>query len=213
MGPIYRFQLPGSRQRGVTTVFRHYNECIRAWLLQTQKEGYGGGKSKDTGSYRMYFDGATLYSYGVHYPLARIFHVNEVLYILVNTTKSTPTTEGQKRDVRGMIHQMHGDHAVFEVPGKIIKSLGGLTLDNMLGVRQEIYAEYETVVKIALDDASRCRAEHTKRAHLHLASQYVLMGNRLAALFGDLVLFPTNAEEAEAVRLATLDRGLMQMAA
>lgn len=45
----------------------------------------------------MYFEGSTIYSYGSHYPMAKILPNNVVL---LNKTKSTNATEGQKWAVR-----------------------------------------------------------------------------------------------------------------
>jgi len=62
-----------------------YQEITNAWINQSTK------KPKSS---RMFFENDKLYSYGYHYVIARIDRERNI--VLINSTKSTPTTNRHK---------------------------------------------------------------------------------------------------------------------
>lgn len=84
------------RQR---TIFQ--NEEIIAKFLRKEK-GYYRNKQDN-----LYHSDDVLYSYGTHYPIAKwVVNRKGQNVLLVNTTKSTRTTERQKRLLLSYIHSM-----------------------------------------------------------------------------------------------------------
>ena len=73
----------------IKTVFTN-RELARIWMSQTQEHGKNSSSS-------MYFRGSTIYSYGAHYPIAKIYEDQKV--VLVNNHNYSPTTCGHRSDV------------------------------------------------------------------------------------------------------------------
>lgn len=62
------------------TVFSNHDEVAHIWAQQSQKEGRAA---------RIFFDGATIYSYGRHFPVARFVDKNTVLFTTQGYSVST----------------------------------------------------------------------------------------------------------------------------
>jgi len=69
-----------------------FNNSMTAHVWFSQSQDYGNNSSSS-----LYFSGATIYSYGNHYPLATIYKDQEV--VLVNSTPSSVTTGQHRSDV------------------------------------------------------------------------------------------------------------------
>ena len=86
----------------------NYDVCT-AWAEARSEEQHGlsaiGGMQNSSGS--LYFIGPTIYSYGRHYPIAHWVDTSrENPIVFVNTTDSTPTTNGHKGDVTRALSNM-----------------------------------------------------------------------------------------------------------
>jgi hypothetical protein len=69
-----------------------FNNSMTAHVWFSQSQDYGNNSNSS-----LYFSGATIYSYGSHYPLATIYRDQEV--VLVNSTPSSVTTGKHRSDV------------------------------------------------------------------------------------------------------------------
>ena len=69
-----------------------FNNSMTAHVWFSQSQDYGNNSSSS-----LYFSGATIFSYGNHYPLATIYKDQEV--VLVNSTPSSVTTGQHRSDV------------------------------------------------------------------------------------------------------------------
>lgn len=82
------------------TVFDR-DELVRVWLRQSQDSG------KDRG-YRMYFSGDTIYSYGSHFPIAKLAEApNGEQVIFVTSRGYSNTTAKHIRHVQQGIRNTH----------------------------------------------------------------------------------------------------------
>jgi hypothetical protein len=191
--PIY---LHGPRQKGVTRLFTSYAECARVWVRQTQDEGAAG--RMPGGSMRMKFDGPVIYSYGRHFPLARIIY-NEanVAYVLVNGDSYSVTTSRHQAEVRSAINSYMGErHSVFYVNTRAVQNCTGKQ------GRDAVYAYYEGEFAAAMRRAETPRLRHATREALRSECVYVAeAANRFARVFGDPVPFPTCEAECFAQAL------------
>ena len=82
-----------------------YQEITNAWINQSAK------KPKSS---RMFFENDKLYSYGYHYVIARIDRERNIA--LINSTKSTPTTNRHKSIVENVIEHSASCIKLFNVP-------------------------------------------------------------------------------------------------
>jgi len=96
-----------------------YVNIINAWINNT----------KAPKNSRMFYEGDTLYSYGKHYPMARIDREKNL--VLINSTKSSVTTERHKGLVRYAVRQV--GYAILYVPNPYC----GLTA-NLAWLRDEL---------------------------------------------------------------------------
>ena len=69
-----------------------FNNSMTAHVWFSQSQDYGNNSNNS-----LYFGGATIYSYGSHYPLATIYKDQKV--VLVNSTPSSVTTGQHRSDV------------------------------------------------------------------------------------------------------------------
>ena len=69
-----------------------FNNSMTAHVWFSQSQDYGNNSNSS-----LYFSGATIFSYGSHYPLATIYKDQEV--VLVNSTPSSVTTGQHRSDV------------------------------------------------------------------------------------------------------------------
>jgi len=75
-----------------------YDELARVWLKQSQDTGRSPGE-------RMYFSGDTIYSYGSHFPIARLFDSPNGEPVILFTTRSySNTTSKHVRVVQRAVH-------------------------------------------------------------------------------------------------------------
>jgi hypothetical protein len=74
--------------------FSKTSQLARAILKDKLKEGHTTGN-------RVFVEGNTVYSYGKHYPLAEVKDNT----VEINSEKSTPTTEKQKRDFESVAEE------------------------------------------------------------------------------------------------------------
>ena len=73
------------------TVFNN-QQLAHVWASQSQSSGRNASKT-------MFFQGNTIYSYGYHYAMAKIYQTNKGKIILVNEHQYSNTTGKQRRDV------------------------------------------------------------------------------------------------------------------
>jgi hypothetical protein len=85
-----------------------YDEVARMWVRRSQDHGYSKGK-------RMYFNGATIFSYGAHFPAAQ-FRDNDKgeTCIIVTTRTYSSTTSGHMSIIRGAAER--SSYPVLYVP-------------------------------------------------------------------------------------------------
>ena len=81
-----------------------YQEITKRWLTN----------GKPLKNDRMFFENDKLYSYGYHYVIARIDRERNIA--LINSTKSTPTTNRHKSIVENVIEHSASCIKVFNVP-------------------------------------------------------------------------------------------------
>jgi len=82
------------------------SQCIHVWAQQRQPHGSNAKAS-------VFFDGATLYSYGYHYALARIVTSDQgERVVLINSESSSVTTEKHK----GYVHSATRNLTSYRVP-------------------------------------------------------------------------------------------------
>ena len=81
-----------------------YQEITKRWLTN----------GKPLKNNRMFFENDKLYSYGKHYPMARIDRERNI--VLINSTKSTPTTNRHKQIVKAVCICKFGTGVIFNVP-------------------------------------------------------------------------------------------------
>jgi hypothetical protein len=76
-------------------------ELAHVWLRQSQDEGHVAGS-------RLYFNGGTIYSYGAHFPIAKIFKApNGEEVILFTTQTYSKTTASHIATVRSACNTSH----------------------------------------------------------------------------------------------------------
>lgn len=73
-----------------------HHEVAHAWAHQT---------GRDRNGHSMFYDGDTIYSYGRHFPIARIVEVKGRTVVLFTTRSYSVSTAKQKSIVRGSIHR------------------------------------------------------------------------------------------------------------
>lgn len=95
----------------VARTFREYTDCALAWVKQSQDEGRSHG-------HRMHFTGPVIYSYGSHFPMARIV-ANDC--VLVNCDTASVTTSRHQGEVHHAIRQRMFKHR-FDVPTDALKA-------------------------------------------------------------------------------------------
>lgn len=78
------------------TVLKSHNEVAHVWANQGQSEGRSGN---------IFFEGDTIYSYGHHFPMARLIPEKNV--VLFTNAKSSVSTEKHKGIVRSAIDTGH----------------------------------------------------------------------------------------------------------
>ena len=124
------------------TVFNN-RELAHVWSSQSQERGSNSSDS-------MYFIGNIIYSYGDHYPIAKIFDKENI--VLFNSVSSTVTTESKhKNQVRRAISHLR----TFYVPSVVNPN------------HRENIKHYYSLIEKYLDKASRSRVY--KDMYLNLA--------------------------------------------
>src|ERR1700679_3803476 len=103
-------------------VFNSNDQVCHVWAQQKQSEGRAGS---------IFFSGDTIYSYGTHYPMAMIHTYRGKKFALINSEKSSVTTQHHKYKVR---NSLYGLMPVFEcsdikMPSLAIKEMDKAFLD------------------------------------------------------------------------------------
>ena len=106
------------------------------------------GRKLDLG--RMFFIGDTIYSYGKHYPLARIIEYNDRKIVLLNVTESSTTTAKH----RSMVRRACGHMAILKTDDPDWGTLGA-----------ETYAEKQC--RDAMNDLMAAKSKPSKAVKYH----------------------------------------------
>jgi len=174
-------------------VFSKYEDCAAAWIRQRIKEGACGYLGY--GNYRMIFFGPVIYSYGEHYPIARLFYVGDanVAYVLVNNDKYSRTTDRQRKAVLDAIEDYLGAaHSVFNVSTPVIRDFKG---DEYTA--RYVYEYYRLIFQSTFRKADNPRLRpYTRERIKEECKRIAEEGNRFAKLFGEGPLFPDNEVDA-----------------
>jgi hypothetical protein len=170
--------------------FDDYESCVRGWLSGEHHSGRAGGS-------RMYFTGATLYSYGSHYPMARIvLGKGGAQGVLVNCDSNSVTTNRHMTLVRRIVDYAFDRARIFEVPTEVLQSwdreLHLAANHNLVGYRAEAAR-----LRFLESATARSRKEELIRS----AMWHLREANRYADFFGIERPF-ANTDDPEAVRLA-----------
>jgi hypothetical protein len=181
------------RERGVRKVLRDYDQCAGVWAAQSQREGKTSGG-------RMFFEDATLYSYGYHFPLAHIYTDKDTgaNIVLVNSDSYSKTTSRQQGATRSAVTRHFSEAAIFYVPTEIISAFmqssptsacGALFNDDLDNARR-LWARAQR--------ARSRRDEHVRNA-LHLLQR----SNRIAEFMRMKKPFALSADTAsDAIKFA-----------
>lgn len=132
----------------------------------------GNVESGKTSNGTMYFEGRTIYSYGSHYPIARMFSSCNV--VLFNSASSSVTTEGKhKNRVRQAIPH---DYRTFAVPNvHFDDNLKAKHLENW----KYLVGQYEST----LEEAKRAIKTSRKDGRLVCADQFRQDANEYRRIF------------------------------
>lgn len=166
-----------------------YEECVRAWLSGSQDDGRASGG-------RMYFDRATIYSYGSHYPMAHITKGRQVC--LRNSDSSSVTTNKHMWLVRKLIGEAHFQ-AVFCLPTSVMKMWARLDRPGeRLSVHAAAFDHFRSLAKEHFSDSlSNRRREPARDSCARMALAMLEEANRYADVFGlERPYSATNCPEA-----------------
>lgn len=173
------------RTKGVITSFRDYGGCARAWVAQQQDHGKSHGE-------RMHFRGAVIYSYGSHFPMARIVGDDAVL---VNCDTHGPTTSRHQGEVRAAIRKREFRH-VFYIPTRALKAYDNHDAKEGFDCAIE---HYMTEAKQSFEKSATARSrrdEYIADAMFNLEE-----ANRFATFYAMPTPF-TNTTDLEAAKLS-----------
>ncbi len=148
-----------------------HNEVAHAWAHQTGKQRRG---------FNMYYEGDTIYSYGRHFPIARIVSIGGP--VLFTTKSYSISTSKHKSYVWRAVHH----RVTFHVPN-VEASTTAAHLDN--------FGSYIERAKAAIDKAKRARKY--KDAHLNDAAHLVAEANRYSEAF-ELAQPPLTLDDIDA---------------
>jgi hypothetical protein len=109
----------------------HAGEVCHRWANLTQPEGRAGN---------VYFEGATIYSYGSHFPMARHVERKGNRFVLFTTDSYSSTTAGHKSAAR---HAIPSRLPVFMV-GNVLANTRAEHAANLRGIRVDVAAMLRT---------------------------------------------------------------------
>jgi hypothetical protein len=107
--PSEQIRRTGIQGRAKVKQVFDYQQCAHVWAQQSQEHGRSPKG-------QMYFHGATIYSYGSHYPIARFTDatLDGSRVVLFNSEKNSTTTERHRDNVRAALRGL--DVFTFNVP-------------------------------------------------------------------------------------------------
>ncbi|MEW6770127.1 MAG: hypothetical protein AB1330_01860 [Bacillota bacterium] len=105
-------------------VFSNNKGVIETWFKQCQEFGRNRSRS-------LYFKNDTIYSYGEHYPLARLICGDGKRFVLVNCDESTVTTASHRTQLNGFLYDKNVSslHFSFDALDTILAFTGCSVLD------------------------------------------------------------------------------------
>lgn len=167
-----------------------YAECIEAWLRGETSGKAGGG--------RMYFRGATLWSYGEHYPMAHI--IAQSAGCLVNCESNSATTNKHMSLVRRGVSSRFSSDVVFYLPTHVIKAL--IDGHGSLKSHASAFDYYGSLAKTSFERSlsKRVREDNREQA-ASAAMEHMKTANRYADFYGLQRPFKTDGAP-EAVQFA-----------
>lgn len=115
-------------------------QCAHVWAQQNTERGRSSHGS-------LYFEGRTIYSYGLHYPLAKIMP-NGV--VLMNSAQSTTTTETRHKPI---IRKTAGNRVIYKVPNVAIS----------MHDEQEHLENHNHLIEVVKHYISKAKTARTKR--------------------------------------------------
>ena len=157
------------------------SEVFHLWAHQTQEHATNSARN-------VYFNGPIIYSYGSHYPMARIVtDRGAVPFVLVSSRGYSPTTSGHTGAALAAVSHLR----YMRVPRVEVDSGAAENIAYLI-------AETET----ALVKSARARVSWSRDSHLRQASELADNARFLADAYGIAADIPVvNAEAAAAARI------------
>lgn len=166
-------------------LFNNYETCAGVWAAQSQDRGH-------TQCGRMYFTGKVIYSYGTHFPLARIVGGA----VLLNDSTYSVTTSKHQQVVRSRSHSRFGEEHL--VPVKT-----GTLLAWERDGSAAVYRDYSARIRDCLITARLPRKRHATKLWLWQESVVWMSAClRFARLQGESVPEMLTVDEAREYQLA-----------
>lgn len=191
------------------TVLRNTDEAAHVWAAQTQEHGKAGN---------VFFSGPTIYSYGGHFPIAKIYktEAGDRIALFTSARYSVSTSKHQSAARRAW----HGNGEAITAhvslwPGaqyadKTTETLTQAQIDYIRAKQAELDAANEEAAKEAKRTAARRKREQAKQAKLEAEELRRTFPDRLAAWqAGELEThrMPEFRDYAHPVQLRYIDGG------
>ncbi len=145
------------------TTLRNTTEAAHVWAAQTQHEGRAGN---------VFFDGPTLYSYGRHFAVARIYkHADGGRVALFNPARYSSSTARHQCDAR---RAWHGNGAALHARRDLWPAGDTVTqaqLDDIAAKQAELDAQTAAAEKEEKREAARRRRERAKLEKMDAAER------------------------------------------
>lgn len=145
----------------------NYYECALAWAYRRCENGKSG---------RVFFEGPVIYSFGHHFPMARIIEVGGREAVFVNSDRYSSSTGRHMGEVRTAVKRAFSEDCVFHLPTHIIKRWEG-SLKNHI----HVYVCRAEQAKEAFEKARKARSR--KQAYLEEAAHHIAETERYAKFF------------------------------
>lgn len=146
-----------------------YRDCVKQWASGEREYGRSGG-------HRMYYRGATLYSYGDHYPMARIALVNGWQAALVNSTQDSATTNKHMNIVRTIVSRAFERERIFNIPTHALKAR------NEEAQHTEVIEHYKREARMWYEKSRTARSK--KDEYIARALTFIDEANAYAKFYG-----------------------------
>lgn len=190
------------------TTLRNTDEAAHVWAAQTQEHGKAGN---------VFFEGPTLYSYGRHFPVAKIYTVEETgdRIALFNPARYSVSTAKHQSAARAA-WRGNGEAIAAAVnlwPGSRFDDVRAITqaqLDEIRAKQAELDAANQEAEKEAKRAAARRKRERAKQAKLEAEELRRTFPDRLAAWQAgelDTHRMPEFRDYGHAVQLRYIDGG------